>query len=180
MTMVIQQLMWRIEAIFDAFTTAVYVDRDVDAAVALMAEDCTLRNVPADTGGATEAEIRRYLAEDVLPNLPADLTIRRISRTADQRRVAAETMVGFTHDRSLPWLLPGVDATHRRAEVLAVSMVAFRHRTSLGAVTSRIASHRTLWDHTGLLTQLGLADVAASGGAPDVGVASLDGRRARS
>jgi carboxymethylenebutenolidase len=157
MTMVIQQLMWRIGAIVDAFDTAVYVDRDVDAAVALTAEECTVRNVPTDTGGDTEAEIRRYLAEDVLPNLPADLTFRRISRTADQRRVVAETMVGFTHDRPLPWLLPGVDATHRRAEVLAVSIVAFRHQTSLGTITSRIASHRTLWDHTGLLAQLGLA-----------------------
>jgi carboxymethylenebutenolidase len=166
MTMVIQQLVWRIEAIFDAFTTAVYVDRQVDAAVALLAEDCALRNVPAGTGGETEAEIRRYLAEDVLPNLPDDLTFQRVSRTSDQRRVAAETMVGFTHDRPMPWLLPGVDPTHRRAEVLAVSIVAFRHRTSLGAITSRIASHRTLWDHTGLLTQLGVADAVAAGRRP--------------
>lgn len=166
MTMVIQQLVWRIEAIFDAFTTAVYVDRQVDAAVALLAEDCALRNVPTGTGGETEAEIRRYLAEDVLPNLPDDLTFQRVSRTADQRRVAAEIMIGFTHDRPMPWLLPGVDPTHRRAEVLAVSIVAFRHRTSLGAITSRIASHRTLWDHTGLLTQLGVADAVAAGRRP--------------
>jgi carboxymethylenebutenolidase len=158
MTMEIQQLMWRIEGLFDAFHTAVYVARDVDAAVALTAEQCSVRNVPTGTGGDTEAEIRRYFAEDVTPNLPADLTFRRISRTADQRRVVSETMVGFTHDRPLPWLLPGVDATDRWAEVLAVSVVSFRHRTSLGTVTSRIASHRTLWDHTGLLAQLGVAD----------------------
>jgi len=163
MTMEIQQLVGRMGGVLDAFTTAVYVDRDIEAAVALLADPCTLRNVPAGTGGESAAEIRRYLAEDVLPNLPADLTIRRVTRTADQRQVVVETMVGFTHDRPLPWLLPGVAATHRRAEVLAVSVVSFRHRTSLGTTTSRISSHRTLWDDTGLRTRLGVRPDGSSG-----------------
>ncbi len=85
----------------------------------------------------------------MLPHLPADLRFRRLSSTGDRWRVAQEDLVSFTHDRELPWLLPGVPATHRRVEnVLAISVVAIER--------SLIASHRTLWDQTALLTQLGL------------------------
>lgn len=156
MTMEIQQLMWKMEGIREAFQTAVYVDGDVDAAMGALADDCSLVNVPTETGGRSTEEIRRYLTDDVVPHRPADLTFRRLSRTADQRRVVAETAVTFTHDRPMPWLLPGVEPTHRTAEVLAVSVVAFKHRSSQGSVTSRISVHRTLWDHLGMLNQLGV------------------------
>jgi carboxymethylenebutenolidase len=84
----------------------------------------------------------------VLPHLPTDLSFRRVSRTGDRWRVAQEDMVGFTHDRELPWLLPGVAPTGRQVEVLAISVVTIER--------FRIASHRTLWDQTVLLAQLGL------------------------
>ena len=72
------------------------------------------------------------------------------AHTGNRWRVAEEDLVSFTHDRELPWLLPGVPPTHRRVEeVLAVWVVAVER--------SLIASHRTLWDQTALLTQLGLA-----------------------
>ena len=54
--------------------------------------------------------------------------------------------MAFTHDRELPWLLPDVAPTGRRVEVLAVAVVTVRR--------GRIAEHRTLWDHHGLLAQL--------------------------
>lgn len=59
-----------------------------------------------------------------------------------------EATVGFTHDREMPWLLPGVAPTHRHVEVLAISVVSVRR--------TRITSHRTLWDNAGLLAQLHL------------------------
>ncbi len=74
---------------------------------------------------------------------------RDSSRTADllnqprlpgQRRAAQA--VGFTHDRELP----GVAPTHRRAEILAISVVTVQR--------SLVASCRTLWDQTALLAQL--------------------------
>lgn len=162
MTMGIQQLMWQIERIRDAFHEAVYSARDLDAALAATGEDCVLENVPVRTGGHGADGLRRYLAEDVLPHLPADLTFRRVTRTVDQRRVVEETSVDFTHDRELPWLLPGVAPTHRHATVLAMSVATFRHRSHLGDVTSRMTGHRTLWDYFGLLDQLHLtpSDVA--------------------
>ena len=152
----IQQLMWAIERLQDSFHAAVYSARDLDAALATMAEDCVLSNVPDPAGGHTADGLRRHLAEDVLPHLPVDLAFRRVSRTVDQRRLVEEATVEFTHDRELPWLLPGVAPTHRRAAVLAISVVTVRHTSQLGVVSSRIAGHRTLWDHAGLRAQLRL------------------------
>ena len=159
MTMGIQQLMWAIERLGDAFHAAVYRDTALDTALAATADDCELLNLPMRTGGRGPEALRRYLAEDVLPHLPADLTFSRVTRTVDQHRVADEVTVGFTHDRELPWLLPGVAPTHRRAEVLAMSVVTFRHTTRLGDVSSLISGHRTLWDYSGLSAQLGLDPV---------------------
>jgi carboxymethylenebutenolidase len=80
-----------------------------------------------------------------------------VSKTVDQRRLAEESMVTFTHDRELPWLLPGVAPTGRQVEVLAISVVSVRHRSRAGRTTTLIAGHRTLWDQVGLLNQLRLA-----------------------
>lgn len=147
MTKAVQDLMIEVARVRDAFQAAVYSGPSLEAAMALTTTSCTLMNIPSGSG-ATGGGLRRYLAEDVLPHLPTDLTFRRISRTSDRWRVAQEDMVGFTHDRELPWLLPGVVPTGRHVEVLAVSVVTVER--------SRIASHRTLWDQTALLAQLGL------------------------
>lgn len=155
-TMEIQQLMWRLEELGDAFRVAVYEKGDVDAALALLTEDCTLTHLPTAAGGTGHDEIRRHL-DEVVACLPADLAFRRVTRTSDQRRVVEESVMAFVHDRPLPWLLPGVEPTGRRAEVLAMSVVSVQHRSRLGRTTSLIRSHRTLWDHTSLLTRLGVS-----------------------
>ena len=145
MTIGIQQLLWQNERIRDTFHEAVHGAGDVDAALAVTATDCALLNVPVGTG-ATGQDLRRYLAEDVVPHRPSGLEFRRVSRTVDKFRVVEESVVAFVHDRELPWLLPGVAPTGRAVEVLAVSVVTVR--------LSRITSHRTLWDHSGLLARL--------------------------
>ena len=147
MTKAVQDLMVEVARIRDAFHAAIYSSADLEAAMALTTTGCTLTNIPSGTGGTGEG-LRPYLAEGVLPHLPADLSFRRVSRTGDRWRVAQEDMVGFTHDRELLWLLPSVAPTGRHVEVLAVSVVTIER--------SRIASHRTLWDQTALLAQLGL------------------------
>ncbi|MGI8447534.1 MAG: hypothetical protein ACR2MP_10225 [Streptosporangiaceae bacterium] len=154
MTKGVQDRMVEVARVRDAFHSAIYSTSSLDAAIALTTADCVLVNLPSGSGAAGGDGLRRYLADDVLPHLPADLAFRRISSTGDRRRVAQEDIVSFTHDRELPWLLPGVVPTHRRAEVLAISVVTVQR--------SLITSHRTLWDQAALLTQLHLdpADVA--------------------
>jgi carboxymethylenebutenolidase len=146
-TKAVQDLMVEVARIRDAFHAAIYARPDLEAAMALTTTGCTLANLPSGTGGTGDG-LRRYLAEDVLPHLPAGLSFRRVSRTGDRWRVAQEDMVGFIHDRELPWLLPGVAPTGRGVEVLAILVVTIER--------ARIASHRTLWDQTTLLAQLGL------------------------
>jgi carboxymethylenebutenolidase len=150
--------MREIERVWDGHVRALHTARDVDAAMAATAAETSLVNVPMMTGGRDAAAVRRYLAEDLLPHLPADLTTRRISRTVDRFRLVDEAVVGFTHDRELPWLLPGNPPTHRRVEVLAITVVTVRQ--------ARIVSRRTLWDHTGMLARLGLPGAGAAPAAP--------------
>jgi len=154
MTTGVQQLMREVEQVRDAFQTAVFCAADLDGALAVMSPDCALVNLPMGTGASGLQDLRRYLAEDVLPHLPADLGFTRTSRTVDRWRVAEEGTVAFTHDRELPWLLPGTEPSRRRAQVLTVSVVTV-HR-------AKITSHRTLWDLAGLLSQLQL-DPAGAG-----------------
>lgn len=160
MTVAMQYLILAMQRQTDAFHEALYSTRDVDAALATVAEDGTVDHVPVPGGPRSGDALRRHLAEDLLPHLPADLTFRRVSRTSDIRQIADERTVGFTHDRELPWLLPGVAPTHRQAQVMAISVVSFRHRTRAAVTESVISGHRTLWDHSTLLAQLGL-DVTA-------------------
>ncbi|GAA1836129.1 hypothetical protein GCM10009836_13180 [Pseudonocardia ailaonensis] len=103
---------------------------------------------------AGDEGIRRFLAEDVLPHLPSNLEFTRVSTISDQRRVAHEMKVRFTHDRELPWLLPGVGPTGRDVETDAVSVASYRHTSRLGVVTSQIRAYRITWDRLDVLEQV--------------------------
>jgi carboxymethylenebutenolidase len=107
------------------------------------------------TGASGRQAVERFYADQFLPHVPDDLTLSRISRTVDRWRLVDETTVWFTHDRELPWLLPGVQPTFRRAEVLAIAVVGFDR--------TRIRSQRVLWDHATLAGQLGITAPAATG-----------------
>jgi hypothetical protein len=85
----------------------------------------TLVDLPVGTGAAGREAVRSHVAQ-VAAHLPADLAFARLSRTVDRFRVVDEERVAFLHDRELPWLLPGVAATGRRAEVLAISVATVR------------------------------------------------------
>jgi carboxymethylenebutenolidase len=135
MTPAMQVLVREVERTWDAFRAAVWVDRDVPAALALLDDAATLVDMPAMSGGNSPAEIAEHLAGRAVP---ADLAVERISRTVDTRRLVDELRWTFVHDRELPWLLPGVAATGRPVRVLGISVVAVRH--------ARITSVRTLWD----------------------------------
>jgi carboxymethylenebutenolidase len=145
-TKMVQDLMVAVEEVRDAFHRAVYADQDLDAALTAAAEDCVLLNLPGGSGAKGRDQLAVHLTRDVFGHLPVDLGFSRISRTVDRWRVAEEATVTFTHDRELPWLLPGVAATHRRAEVLVVSVVTVNR--------SLVSSYRALWDRTSLVTQL--------------------------
>jgi carboxymethylenebutenolidase len=139
--------MREVERVRDAFRRDVLAGA-VDAAVAGCAASVALVHLPAGTGASGAEELRSFLARDVVGHLPPDLAHARVSRTVDRFRVVDEERVAFTHDRELPWLLPGVAPTGRRADVLAVSICTVRQGRVLGL--------RVHWDVATLLAQLGL------------------------
>jgi carboxymethylenebutenolidase len=144
-----------LEQVWDAHQQALIQRRDLQAALAPLAAEPTVTHIPAMTGGTGRQAVERFYADQLLPHLPADLTLRRISRTVDRWRLVDETTVSFTHDREMPWLLPGVEPTFRPAEVLAIAVVGFDR--------TRIRSQRVLWDHATLAVQLNITAPAATG-----------------
>jgi carboxymethylenebutenolidase len=151
----IAQFMRDLEQVWDAHQQALIQRRDLQAALAPLAAEPTVTHIPAMTGGTGHQAVERFYADQLLPHLPADLTLRRISRTVDRWRLVDETTVSFTHDREMPWLLPGVEPTFRPAEVLAIAVVGFDR--------TRIRSQRVLWDHATLAVQLNITAPAATG-----------------
>jgi carboxymethylenebutenolidase len=153
-TTAIAQFMLELERIWDDHLAALLGRRDLAAALARMSAEPSVLHMPAMTGGAGGPGVERFYAQALLPCLPADLTLTRISRTVDRWRLVDELTVSFTHDRELPWLLPGIEPTHRRADVLAIAVVAFQR--------GRIRSVRALWDHATLTAQLAVPGLVAS------------------
>jgi carboxymethylenebutenolidase len=153
-TTAIAQFMRELERVWDKHRETLLGRRDLEASLAQLTAEPSVLHMPGMTGAVGGPGVRRFYADDFLPHLPGDLALTRISRTVDRFRLVDETTVSFTHDRELPWLLPGIGPTHRRAEVLAITVVAFER--------VRIRSQRMLWDYATLTTQLGVPGLAAS------------------
>ncbi len=147
-TTAIAQFMRELERLWDEHREASVGRRDLAGSLAHLAAQPSVWHLPAMTGAAGRQDLERFYAEDFLPHVPADLAVTRTSRTVDRFHLVDETTVSFTHDRELPWLLPGVDPTHRRAQVQAVAIVGFER--------GRIRSQRIHWDHATLAAQLGI------------------------
>ena len=151
----IAQFMRDMEWAWDAHQQVLVEHRDLTAALALLAAEPAVTHIPAMTGATGRQAVERFYADQFLPYVPDDLKLSKISRTVDRWRLVDETTVSFTHDRELPWLLPGIEPTFRRAEVLTIAVVGFERM--------RIRSQRVLWDHATLTAQLNITDRAASG-----------------
>jgi carboxymethylenebutenolidase len=147
-TTAIAQFMRELERVWDEHREAALVRRDLAASLAQLAAEPSVWHIPAVTGAAGRQAFEQFYAEAFLPHVPADLVLTRMSRTVDRFHLVDETTLSFTHDRELPWLLPGVAPTRRRAKVLAVAIVGFER--------GRIRSQRILWDYATLTTQLGI------------------------
>ncbi|WP_018330206.1 hypothetical protein [Actinomycetospora chiangmaiensis] len=120
MTKAVQDLMIAVERVHDALHTAV---RAAGPVAHLLTEDATFDVLPSGAGASGAAEIDRFVTGQVV--LPGDLTVRRSSRTGDRFRVVDEEVFTFTHDRELPWLLPGA-ATGKPTELVVVTLTAVK------------------------------------------------------
>jgi hypothetical protein len=84
-----------------------------------------------------------------MPRWSPDSEVTPISRTVGQGRVVDELIVGFTHDREMDAILPGIKSTGRRVELPpAVDRVGLKHEKG--------DYEHVCWDQASALYQLGL------------------------
>jgi carboxymethylenebutenolidase len=148
MTTEIAQFMRKLERVWDEHVDELIKRRDVDAAMAAMTAEPSVRHLPTMTGADGRVALDRFYRDALLAHLPGELQWTRRSRTVDRFRLVDELTVSFVHDCELAWLLPGLAPTGRQASVTAIAIVDFRR----GA----IAAQRTLWDCASLASQLGV------------------------
>jgi carboxymethylenebutenolidase len=153
-TIDIAKFMRRLEAIWDEHLDASLMCRDVNRSMANLTAEPSVRHIPSMTGAVGRPALERFYRTEFFPHVPRDLIRTKISRTVDRFRLVDEAMTSFTHDQDLPWLLPGVDPTYRRAEVLTIAVVSFER--------GLLCSQRILWDYASLTAQLGLPSLLGS------------------
>ncbi len=85
-----------------------------------------------------------------IPAQPQDVEIVPVSRTVGHDRIVDELIYKFTHTIEMPWLLPGIPPTEKRAELAIVVVVQFQGE--------KIASEHIYWDQASLFVQIGLID----------------------
>jgi hypothetical protein len=102
------------------------------------------------TGGHGRQELHRFYTEYFMRKSPPSLRMRLISRTVGVDRIVDELYMQFKHTCMMPWILPGVQPTDEKVEIVVVSIVGMR--------AGKIWHERVYWDHASVLFQIGLLD----------------------
>ena len=138
--------------LWERHTELEFETRDAAATVATMTPDNYVNHIPVMTGGRGTAEMIEFYGKHFIPKMPADTTLRPMSRTIGDDRVIDEFVFSFTHDIEMDWMLPGIAPTHRHVEIPMLAVVQFEG--------DKIAFERIYWDQASVLVQIGLLDPA--------------------
>lgn len=136
--------------VWETHTAAEFEHKDADAAIATMTDKPVLIHVPVGTGATGREALRRFYAEVLIPQMPADVELQLLSRTVGQDRVIDEFVLHLTHSVRMDWFVPGVEPTGRRLAVPHVGIIAFEK--------GKISSEHIYWDQATVLLQLGLLE----------------------
>jgi carboxymethylenebutenolidase len=134
---------------FDAHTDAEFNTRDIEATMATMAEAPHVTHVPTMTGGSGYDAVRHFYENYFVGRVPADWSVKLISRTIGDNQLVDEVLISFTHDCDIPALLPGVKPTGRKVTIPFVVVVGFDK-------SDKVEFERIYWDQASVLVQLGL------------------------
>lgn len=124
--------------------------KDADLAVSTMVDDAIVMHLPTMSGGFGKETLRQYYADVFIPGIPADTISEPVARSTGDGLLVDEFIMAMTHDRDMPFLLPGLAPTGKTVEVPTVAIVAFRG--------DLIEGERLYWDQATVLSQLGLID----------------------
>jgi carboxymethylenebutenolidase len=119
-----------------------------DEAIATMASNPLVNQVPVMIGGDGKEELHHFYAKHFLPQIPPDTEMVPVSRTIGQGRVVEEMIFRFTHIIPMDWMLPGIAPTGKRVEIALLVVVQFDG--------DKLAHERLYWDQASVLVQLGL------------------------
>ena len=125
-----------------------FESKDVEATLATMVDDAYVNHMPVNTGGRGKDALRAFYRDDFIPSWPDDLQMAPLNRVVGEGQLVDELHLTFTHDKSMPWLLPNVPATHKKIAMDVVVVVQFRG--------DKLACERIYWDHAAVLRQVGL------------------------
>jgi carboxymethylenebutenolidase len=150
-------------AIFDEHVAGEFETKDIDATMATMTDSPYVWHVPALTGASGQDAVRRFYSTELIGRMPGNAVMHQVSRTVSDNRVIEELVVEFTHDQEMPFMLPGVAPTGRKAKVPHVVVMGFEG--------DKVAYEHIYWDQGSLLAQLGLLDPA---GLPIAGAEQAD------
>ena len=139
-------------SLFDEHVAAEFADKDVDATMRTMVDEPYVWHVPALTGASGGEAVRRFYSSEFVGCTPDDAVLRSIARTVSADRVVDEFVLEFTHDREIPFMLPGVAPTGRRVCIPTVVVMGFEG--------GKVAYEHIYWDQASVLVQIGLLDPA--------------------
>ena len=137
-------------AVFDAHVAAEFEIQDLDATMRTMVDEPYVWHVPALTGAGGGEGVRRFYSTQFIGQTPDDAVLRPIARTVSPDRVIDEFVLEFTHDREIPFMLPGVAPTGRRVRIPTVVVMGFE--------AGKVAYEHIYWDQASVLVQIGLLD----------------------
>ena len=150
--------------LWDRHGLAEFVLKDPDAAIDTMGDNPYILAIPLGQCISGRSAVHSFYANEMLPKAPADFGRTPLRRMIGDDYIVDEFICHFTHTVEMPWMLPGLQPTGRKAEVVMVVIVGF--------AGDRIAYEHLLWDHALLLAQVGILDhPAASGGKVSAGEA---------
>ncbi|BBK29731.1 carboxymethylenebutenolidase [Stella humosa] len=140
----------KLDAIFGAHMEAELAG-DLDRTLATMSDNPHIVNIPTMVGGQGAAGVRTFYANRLIGQFfPPDVKFDFLSRTYSTVRLVDELIISFTHTTRIDWMLPGVEPTGRRVEVVFVVIV--------GLEGDKVSYEHILWDQANVLVQIGLLD----------------------
>ncbi|GAA1403493.1 dienelactone hydrolase family protein [Pseudonocardia kongjuensis] len=139
-----------LEAVWDLHMYHEFVTKDAAAVLDTMVDDPYVNIAPTVMGGVGHDMLLRFYKYHFVDVHPDDTTMIPVSRTVGVNRIVQELVLRFTHDREIPYLLPGIAPTGRPMEVAMVAIVSFRG--------DRIYNEHIYFDQASVLVQAGLIE----------------------
>ncbi len=143
------------QALLDVWQKHLYSEfavKDVDMALSTMTDNPYVICVPVGKGGYGQRGVRRFYADEFFVGMPVDTKMTPVAQTIADNTLIDESVMSFTHDVPMEWLLPGIAPTGRPIEFAMIAVISFED--------GKIASERLYWDQATMLVQLGVIDPA--------------------